>query len=549
MHKILIVVKDKTLSFSLYTSRDKVENLNDTNVVNTERMIFSDTYIKNNLDIVKSFFNLIALKKGIDTIDVSLNAIFPIAFKITEDISSIKNVNFLENKVISYVVFECLLMSKNIVNINCYAIPNFMFDKLDIDKNMKITSRCEVLFLSKFMEKNNFHSYSDVYYKKSIDIDCELDKLDQEDILYFFKFNNNLKVINLYHVNSKTIDFILETIKANNKKNIKIVLNQEKTERDIIKIYDDMVDKYRKLAKDNNIKFKINYTKEYRDKNTLKQVNLNFLRLILFVFVLLAIFISVVFYIKYRYDTEDINDEMETINDRIDLNAIDKFLNEEENLNDDSDETSTDDESGEKDKNPDTDSRPDPYYYNFKQVFSELLKINDETVGWLKIKNTNINYPVVKHSNNSYYLDHSYYKQKNGHGWIFMDYRNNSEVLDKNTIIYGHRNNYNVMFAQLKNVLDKSWYTKESNLTITFNTVKQNLKWKIFSIYTLKNTDDYLNVYFNNDIAYSNFLNKIKKRSIHDFDVEVSTDDNILTLSTCYNNSEYRLVVHAKLIK
>lgn len=234
---------------------------------------------------------------------------------------------------------------------------------------------------------------------------------------------------------------------------------------------------------------------------------------------------------------------MEELNETIDLNKIDEYLAEEEKI------VIEEEEEEEKKSSSSGSGYVSPYYRNFSQVFDDLLKINDETVGWLKVNNTKINYPVTQHSDNEYYLNYSYYKQKNSHGWIFMDYRNSIDALDKNTIIYGHRNSKGLMFGTLKNVLEKSWYTKESNQIITFNTLNQDMKWQIFSIYTLKNTNDYLITNFSSDETYTNFINKIKGRSIYDFGVEVGVDDNILTLSTCYNGPEYRLVVHAKLIK
>ena len=66
MHKILVEVKNKTLSFSLLSSRVKSENLNNTNVIDTEKMVFSDKYINDNLELIKSFFNDIILKKEIE---------------------------------------------------------------------------------------------------------------------------------------------------------------------------------------------------------------------------------------------------------------------------------------------------------------------------------------------------------------------------------------------------------------------------------------------------------------------------------------------------
>lgn len=554
MHKILVEVKNKTLSFSLYGIRGKVENLNNTNIINTEKMVFSDKYINENLDLIQSFFNLIVLKKEIDKVIVDINAIFPLVFRIINGISGIKTISLLEDKTVSYIIFEDLLQSKYIENVDCYAIPSFMFDKLAIEKNMNIKSRCEILFLSNFMESNDFNTYSDVFYKKNIRIDCKLDKREKEDIESFFRFNNKVKVINLYNVNEDAVEYIFSLLKINNKKNIRIVLEQDKADKTIIDLFDKLCNKNKKLLKNNNLKLKIKYIKEYKEKNTLKQVNLSFFRMILILFIVIAVISIVVFAIKYNGDTDDINGEMDEIDEAIDLNEVDRYIEEDNEIvseDDDIEEENTNNDNNSS-GNTSSNKKPavqSPYYRKFSQVFEDLLKINNETVGWLKVNNTNINYPVTRHKDNDYYLNYSFYKKKNSHGWIFMDYRNNIDALDKNTIIYGHRNNKGIMFATLKNVLDKKWYTNKSNQVITFNTLNADMKWQIFSIYTLKNTNDYLITTFTSNDTYNTFLNKIKKRSIYDFGVDVGVDDNILTLSTCYNNAEYRLVVHAKLIK
>ena len=67
---------------------------------------------------------------------------------------------------------------------------------------------------------------------------------------------------------------------------------------------------------------------------------------------------------------------------------------------------------------------------------TELIKINPDTVGYIKVNNTNIDYPIVKTDNNSFYLDHSFDKTYNKAGWVFMDYRNSNDYLDANTILY-----------------------------------------------------------------------------------------------------------------
>ena len=68
--------------------------------------------------------------------------------------------------------------------------------------------------------------------------------------------------------------------------------------------------------------------------------------------------------------------------------------------------------------------------------FKKLKEQNNETVAWIKVNNTNVEYPVLRATNNSFYLNHSFDKSKNSAGWIFADYRNKFDGTDKNIIIY-----------------------------------------------------------------------------------------------------------------
>lgn len=179
--------------------------------------------------------------------------------------------------------------------------------------------------------------------------------------------------------------------------------------------------------------------------------------------------------------------------------------------------------------------------------YIKLKKLNSDVVGIIKVNNTNINYPIVQTSNNSFYMNHSFDKSYNKAGWIFLDYRNNLNILDKNTIIYGHARYDGTMFGSLKNVLNKDWYKNKDNLIINITKEKNILKWKIISIYTIEKEDYYLQKDFGSIKEYKKFLNTIINRSIYNFNEKVTNSDKILTLSTCYSINK-RLVVHAKLI-
>ena len=183
-----------------------------------------------------------------------------------------------------------------------------------------------------------------------------------------------------------------------------------------------------------------------------------------------------------------------------------------------------------------------------KVDFNKLKEQNSDAVAWIKVNNTNIGYPVVKTNNNSFYLNHSFDKSQNSAGWIFADYRNKFDNTDKNIVIYGHNMRDDSMFGSLKNILNSDWYDNEKNTNITLYTENEKCIYKVFSIYKIKSEDYYITTEFENDKKFEQFVNTIKKRSIKDFSVDVSKDDNILTLSTCANNNKYRVVLHAKKI-
>lgn len=179
--------------------------------------------------------------------------------------------------------------------------------------------------------------------------------------------------------------------------------------------------------------------------------------------------------------------------------------------------------------------------------FKELKKTNNDVKGFLKVNGTTINYPFVQTNDNDYYLEHSFDKSKNKKGWVFLDYRNNINDLDNNTILYAHGAVNNVMFGSLKKVVKKEWYTNSKNYIINFSTEKNNMLFQVFSTYTIEPESYYITNNFDNDEEYEKFINVIKARSVYNYNVDVNTNDKILTLSSCYNSSK-RVVLHAKLI-
>lgn len=193
-------------------------------------------------------------------------------------------------------------------------------------------------------------------------------------------------------------------------------------------------------------------------------------------------------------------------------------------------------------------------YWNYIKLplinvdFNQLKQKNSDTVAFLKVNGTNINYPVVQTSDNNYYLTHSYNKKYNEAGWVFMDYRNNIDSLSQNTVIYAHGRWDTTMFGSLKNVFKNNWYDNTDNYVVHLSTPTYNSLWQVFSIYKVPTETYYITTDFGSDDSYQKFLTTIQDRSNYQFRANVNTDDKILTLSTCYDDNT-KVVLHAKLIK
>ncbi len=256
------------------------------------------------------------------------------------------------------------------------------------------------------------------------------------------------------------------------------------------------------------------------------------IRNILIVICLSIFFISIYTIITWNID----NFKIKKINEEIKEETILKSLNDSGEL-----------------INPPEDYNSNYYYYVkmpfYQSDFSNLLNKNSDTVAFIHINNTLIHYPVVKTNDNNYYLNHSFDKQENKAGWIFMDYRNNIDELSDNTIIYGHRRLDGTMFGTLKNMLLPSWQNNKDNYVIFISTLKENYLFQIFSIYVIEKENYYIKTDFNGNSEKQKWIDTMKQRNMVAINTEVNINDKFLTLSTCYNNNEKRLVVHAKLIK
>ncbi len=542
MNNVLIKISSNLLTFSL--TKKNNEDLNNTNIISTKELYFDLYYIKDNKELVTSFLNTIIIKNNIDKIRIDNISIVCLVLDLVNNIN-IKKILVSENKSINYDIFLKLLNNQNLEYLNCYDIPPFLFERLNINNpNLKIDVRSEIFFLSKFMEDNKLYKYSDIYYKKNIIINSNFNPQELEDFKTFIKINNCLKEIHIKNYTNDLIYSIIDVFKENNIKDKIIVFYENKNINIIVNSINYLKNIYKDYLESNNIDFKIVYSKEYKRKNMFKQINFVTLKYICFVIISGAlVFSGFDFYKNYsaKKKVDDINNSLTDI--------LDDFEYTEETET--SDVEYIDTVENEQANNTNYNSNYlDSYYATYSKMFEELAKINDETIGWITVNKTKVNYPVVQHTDNNYYLKHDFKKNNNAYGWIFMDYRNNIYNMSDNTILYGHNSVKDaMMFGSLRYTTNESWYKNSENQIITFNTKVKNMKWKIFSIYRIPVTNDYLYANFADRNEYQNFLNTLKGRSIYDFGVEVNSDDHILTLSTCGTSVAQRMVIHAVLIK
>lgn len=531
MNKILVLVDKKSLIFSKYNREINSEDLNNTNVINVKKLKFTEDYIIENIDLISTFFSLVILKFKIDSVVIKNLEIAETVLELLTKIDSIKKVYFSEDKVLSYTISSLLVENKNLEKIECYNLPDIMFYRFDSNK---IYTRCKILSSSDFLKYNDINTYSELFNKEKIIIDEYLTDYDIDDLIYFFNTNKNLKKIELKRYSRQNLETILKFLDKNSLRKVTIVIYENSSTTKLI-LGD--INLFNKLNKKYNVNIKIKYSKEYKNKNKIKELNIILFRNIIVFCIIISILLLVLFKILEKKDNEAINDNIDIITDVVENIG-------QENNTPELEETVVEEQEQEQEQNKNIITA---YTTNYTNIYNELLKINKDTVGWLNVNNTKVNYPVVQYKDNEYYLNHAFDGSTNIAGWIYVDYRNNMDIIDRNTIIYGHSMiKGNHMFTSLKNVLDSTWYNNSNNTKISFSIKGKEYYYQIFSIYTIEETSDYLYINFNDDYDFISFINKIEKRSIKDFNIDLTTNDKILTLSTCYGDNSKRLVVHAK---
>ena len=524
--KIYLIVKEKNLDKTLLN----------TNIISNEKLLFSLDYIKKNQKLVSSFLKEIVLEKKTSTIlcnDMNVISTVGYVFKNTPIIKVLMNTN--DN--FTYDAYDAIKSINTLKEVECNSIPTYLIELFD-KENIKVVSKQEVLFSSQFMANNDLNNYSSIFYAKSIKLMCPIVTNDYNDLTTFFKINKYLKTIELYRYLTTDLLTLIDLLKSMRVKNITIAIHDNITDKDVIERL--------KVIKKENKKYKINialfYSNEYIESNYIKQLIATTIKSCAVIIISLSLLaFSFVFYNNKKSEenaTSIKNDITEYLDDKI------SNIPEEEPTPEIKDNNQNENITPEEPSIPNDDTTPKD---NRNPIIVALKELNDETVGWLNVPGTNIDYPVVKAKDNAYYLRHNFKKEKDYNGWVFMNYLNSAEMLDKNTIIFAHNRYYsNIMFGTLNKVGKKAWYQNIKDNLITYSDINKEMKWEVFAAYTVPVTDDYLETNFSTDEDFNNFIKMIRSRSVISSDLEIKSTDKILTLSTCADINT-RFVVHAVL--
>lgn len=181
----------------------------------------------------------------------------------------------------------------------------------------------------------------------------------------------------------------------------------------------------------------------------------------------------------------------------------------------------------------------------FRVDFEELMKINPDTVGWIRFypEPSQISYPIVQGEDNERYLHETFSANENTLGAIFLNVDNSADYSDKNTIIYGHRMRDGSMFLHLQDYEDESFW-KDNPYFYIYTPDGKEITYHIYSYAVVNAVSDTYLTEFGDDESYQEFLDMTMETSEYDTGVEVDAEDTIVTLSTCTSASdENRIVV------
>lgn len=177
--------------------------------------------------------------------------------------------------------------------------------------------------------------------------------------------------------------------------------------------------------------------------------------------------------------------------------------------------------------------------------FASLQGECPDVVGWLKMDDVDVSYPIVQGSDNEHYLHYDPSGAESIDGAIFLDSRNKSIAGDKHVLVYGHNMMDESMFGLLDNYTEAAFYGNGAG-TFTIYTPEAAYRYRIFSVAVVDPNDETYTTGYGNDAVFNSFVKHLVEQSMYETGIDVTGSDYVVTLSTC--SASDRLVLCAKRI-
>lgn len=190
----------------------------------------------------------------------------------------------------------------------------------------------------------------------------------------------------------------------------------------------------------------------------------------------------------------------------------------------------------------------DPEIHELRLMDIETLrKVNKDVMGWIRIPDTDINYPLLRGADNEHYLKYNWKNNPSAAGAIFMEHENAADLSDFNTIIYGHNMRSGSMFGGLKEYRSQSYWEAHPYIYI----IHDNGVWRydIFAAHRVQVETIIYAMQIIKSEQREEFIRFALDNSEIDTGIQPAVEDSILTLSTCVGDYSTRWVVQGVLNK
>ena len=172
-----------------------------------------------------------------------------------------------------------------------------------------------------------------------------------------------------------------------------------------------------------------------------------------------------------------------------------------------------------------------------------MLDINPDGLGFLYVPSVDIRLPIAQTTDNDFYLTHTFDKTYNRNGCLFVDYRIKDGLNASHVIIYGHNMGSGAMFGTLARYKNSGFYQTEGNDVFYIYTEDVIREYKIFTVYITDPISDTFTFNFSNLSGLREYAKNVQAESLYNTGVDISNATQVVTFSTCTDDSKQRVIV------